>query len=84
MRPDERALLVLGELTKEPEGLDLSVMDADEAYRQGHDCGVHGPNQTNCHFSLFACREWTTAWERGKTAGELAKKKSFMRKETKP
>ena len=32
----------------------------------GYDCGKNGANTTNCHFGLFATRELTGAWERGK------------------
>ena len=39
-------------------------------YRAGLECGLYGPNETNCHFSLFSTREKTTDWERGKKAGE--------------
>lgn len=42
----------------------------EEAERAGRDCALNGPNQTNCHFSLFARPELTRAWERGKKAGD--------------
>lgn len=39
-------------------------------YDLGFDCGVNGPNTTNCSFSIFANKEATQAWERGKRAGD--------------
>ena len=45
----------------------------EAAYDLGYDCGLNGPNTTNCSFSIFYCKESTKAWERGKAAGELAK-----------
>ena len=35
-------------------------------YRAGFDCGINGANQVNCNFRLFATREQTKEWERGK------------------
>ncbi len=40
------------------------------AYKMGFDCGVNGPNQTNCHFTIFCCPENTRAWEAGKRDAE--------------
>ena len=40
------------------------------AYEAGRDCGLNGPNMSNCHFSLFATPAMTKAWERGKREGE--------------
>jgi hypothetical protein len=48
------------------------------AYRMGHDCGLNGPNKTNCHFRIFSTREFTNEWERGKTAGEAEKIKRLF------
>jgi len=36
------------------------------AFAMGYDCEVNGPNERNCHFSLFAKPEYTKAWEDGK------------------
>jgi len=45
------------------------------AYNAGKDAGLHGPNTENCHFGLFARKEWTRAWERGKAEGDRLKAK---------
>lgn len=37
----------------------------DYAEEMGYDSVVNGANTTNCHFSLFASKELTTAWEKG-------------------
>ena len=42
----------------------------DIAERLGFDCGYNGPDESNCHFTLFATPELTAAWERGKKRGE--------------
>lgn len=42
-------------------------------YERGFDAGVNGPNERNCHFSIFRTPENTKAWERGKAAGDAAK-----------
>lgn len=41
---------------------------ADLAYAEemGYDCGLNGPNETNCHFAIFSSPEFTRAWDRGK------------------
>lgn len=44
------------------------------AYKMGKDCSLNGANTKNCHFSIFATRKNTTAWEQGKSAGEASKK----------
>jgi phosphoribosyl-AMP cyclohydrolase len=46
-----------------------------DAYGLGFDCGRHGPNTTNCHFSIFASRELTDAWERGHAAGNTQRER---------
>lgn len=38
----------------------------EEAYRRGYDCGLHGSNETNTHFSIFQSQEFTDAWSEGK------------------
>ena len=45
---------------------DLAKKQAREA---GIDCGLNGPNTTNCHFSHFATPKLTAAWEGGKRHG---------------
>jgi len=40
------------------------------AYKMGFDCAVNGANTTNCHFSIFASKDKTKAWETGKQDGE--------------
>jgi len=40
------------------------------AYKMGFDCGVNGPNQKNCHFSLFSSPQGTREWEEGKQDAE--------------
>jgi hypothetical protein len=36
------------------------------SFNMGYDCGIHGANETNCHFSIFFSKEATHAWELGK------------------
>lgn len=36
------------------------------AYTMGMDCGLHGPNGLNCHYTIFATADMTADWERGK------------------
>ncbi len=48
----------------------VNTLDIDYAYEMGRDCALNGANITNCHFSLFASREQTEAWERGKESAE--------------
>ena len=38
----------------------------EQAYKYGLDCGRHGVDPLNCHFSIFATPENTAEWERGK------------------
>lgn len=59
--------------TRKPNRL-RAFMTKDKAYRLGFDCGLKGSNLTNSHFSIFATRELTDEWERGKKAGEEAKR----------
>ena len=49
-------------------------MTVADAYKAGLDCGLNGPNTTNCDFRLFATKELTKAWEHGKAIGEKRKK----------
>lgn len=44
------------------------------AYQMGLDAGKNGPNEKNCHFSIFSKREYTAAWEKGKVEAEAEKK----------
>ncbi len=48
--------------------LSIPKVNSTEAYKHGYDCGINGANETNCHFSIFASKENTKAWERGKKA----------------
>lgn len=41
-----------------------------DAYEMGYDCGKNGPNETNCHFTLFSSVNKTKAWELGKRDAE--------------
>lgn len=41
-------------------------MDAKEAYMRGYDCGLHGSNEQNTHFSIFQSEEIAAAWLSGK------------------
>jgi len=45
------------------------------AYQMGLDAGRNGPNQKNCHFTIFSKREYTDAWEKGKAEGEKEMKR---------
>lgn len=40
------------------------------AFSMGYDCGLHGSNENNCHFSIFSSRVNTRAWEDGKKTAE--------------
>jgi len=46
-----------------------------DAYEMGLDAGRNGPNQKNCHFTIFSKREYTDAWEKGKIEGEKEMKR---------
>lgn len=41
-------------------------MKAEHAYTAGRNCALHGPDESNCHFSLFSRPDLTAAWEQGK------------------
>lgn len=41
-------------------------MDVKEAYTRGYDCGLHGSNEQNTHFSIFSDPAFTAAWTEGK------------------
>lgn len=49
-------------------------MSEKEAESYGYDCGKNGANMTNCNFRIFATRELTKAWERGKARADREKK----------
>ena len=51
----------------------MSKAALQRAYEAGKACARDGPNTTNCHFSLFATRAMTTAWEHGKADGDKQK-----------
>ena len=53
--------------------LTIPEVKQTEAYKLGYDCGVHGANTTNCHFSIFNSKANTREWEKGKAAALLAK-----------
>lgn len=46
----------------------------DYAYKMGHDCGLNGADETNCHFSIFSSPENTKEWEKGKEDSQLKNK----------
>lgn len=50
-----------------------AVLNNQDVFKKGYDCGKNGSNTENCHFSLFSTPERTKAWEEGKKAGELAR-----------
>jgi len=54
------------------------MTDAVDAYEQGRKCGLYGPDEVNCQFSLFSCSEKTEAWEIGKREGEKEKAKNAV------
>lgn len=37
----------------------------DHAYEMGQDYHENGPDEFNCHWTIFATREQKDAWERG-------------------
>lgn len=39
--------------------------EVDHAYEMGRSYHENGPDEINCHFTIFATREQTVAWERG-------------------
>lgn len=39
-------------------------------YELGSDCALNGPNEENCHFSIFSTIENTKMWETGKHDAE--------------
>lgn len=43
-----------------------SPMTEGYAYAMGADCARNGPDETNCHFTIFSLPKFTAAWERGK------------------
>jgi len=45
----------------------------ERTYEAGYDCGLHGPNATNCDYRWFSTREDTREWERGKAEAEREK-----------
>ena len=42
------------------------------AEAMGRDCALNGPDDKNCHFSLFSNTALTRAWERGKACAALS------------
>ncbi len=50
--------------------MDIPKVEKSVAYDMGLDCGLNGANTTNCHFSIFADKENTKEWERGKRDSE--------------
>lgn len=60
----------MDELKNMIKSLLVTTRDIDRSYDMGKDYALNGVNKTNCHFSLFASREQTEAWERGKKDGE--------------
>jgi hypothetical protein len=56
-----------------PESLLEPAPTVEEAYVMGHHCGIHGPNEVNSHFRLFATPEHTKAWEQGKADAAAGK-----------
>jgi len=43
----------------------LGESETEHARKMGADYHANGPNQINCHFTLFATRELSQAWEQG-------------------
>lgn len=46
---------------------DTADVTEEHAEAMGRDCAINGPNQKNCHYSLFANQTLTRAWEYGKS-----------------
>jgi len=45
------------------------------AYEMGIDCGRNGPNNINCHHTIFSEEFYTLAWDLGKEKGMLETEK---------
>jgi hypothetical protein len=50
--------------------------DEEDAYRAGYDSAMYGANTANCHFRHFREKRLTKAWERGRDAGNHARKQA--------
>ena len=48
-------------------------MAESDAYYDGYDAGLNGPNTRNCNFAIFSDRKATGDWERGVEAGKREK-----------
>lgn len=51
-------------------------LSTEKAYRMGLKSISEGPNEENCHFSIFSSPEDTKAWERGRKEGKKLKSRS--------
>lgn len=54
-------------------------MDAKEAYTRGYDCGLHGSNEQNTHFSIFQSEEMTAAWSEGKEDAKAKRPNKYVK-----
>lgn len=52
-------------------------MTEREAYERGYDCGLHGSNEQNTHFSIFQTAEFTEAWTEGKNDAKNGKSNKY-------
>jgi len=53
------------------------MMTEREAYQRGYDCGLHGSNEQNTHFSIFQSSEYTAAWMEGKDDAKNGKSNKY-------
>jgi ribosome modulation factor len=42
------------------------VIDLEEAYMWGYDCGIHGADLNNCHIKIFQSEAHQAAWNEGR------------------
>lgn len=57
------------------------MINEKEAEKFGYDAGKNGADTINCNFRIFATKELTKAWERGKARAELNKIKRSKKKQ---
>lgn len=51
----------------------------EEAYKRGYDCGLHGSNEQNTHFTIFQSEELTGAWSEGKDDAKAGRPNKYAK-----